>query len=89
MARYKNPWCLSARNKSPEYYETKAVPVEHAGCFIYERLDPETGIPIFDVVVKNTALCVSQRAGLNGAKQAAETKEWEQADWWKKRQVAA
>jgi hypothetical protein len=87
MARYKNPWVLTDRNNSPEYYETKAVPVEHAGCLIYERQDPQTGIPIFDVVLKHTALCVTQMAGINGAKRAAETKEWEQTDWWKARKA--
>jgi len=55
----------------PEFYETDAVPVEHAGHLIYERRDASTfGDSVFDVVKDGT--CVAQRAGLTGAKQAAE-----------------
>jgi len=52
----------------PEFYESDSVPVEYAGLLIYQR--QEYGYPIFDVV--QNGICVTQRAGLNGAKQAAE-----------------
>lgn len=53
----------------PEFYETDSVPVEHAGFLIYQR--QELGYPVFDVV--KDGVCLTQRAGLEGAKRAAET----------------
>jgi hypothetical protein len=73
-ATYKNSWYKKypaddfRKSIGPEFYESDSVPVEYAGLFIYQR--QEFGYPIFDVV--QNGICVSQRAGLNGAKQAAE-----------------
>jgi hypothetical protein len=53
----------------PKFYETESVPVEHAGLLIYQR--QEFGYPVFDVV--KDGVCLSQMAGLGGAKWAAET----------------
>ncbi len=66
MAKYKNPWHNPKDNRyGPAFYQTDATPTKHAGCEIYHRT-PST----WDVV-KN-GVCVTQRAGFNGAKQAAE-----------------
>lgn len=91
--QYKNPWFdQSKKNRQPyagwtqedryhtAVFESDSEPIPAAnGCLIYSRM--EYGYPIFDVVLNG--VCVSQRAGLNGAKQAAETKEWEQSDLFK------
>ena len=71
---YKNSWHKKypadgwRKSLGPEVYESDSEPVEHSGFLIYRR--QEFGYPIFDVV-KN-GICVAQRAGPNGAKQAAE-----------------
>jgi hypothetical protein len=71
---YKNPWHKKypadgwRKSLGPEFYESDSVPVEYAGLLIYQR--QEFGYPIFDVV--QNGICVTQRAGLNGARQAAE-----------------
>ena len=62
---YKNSY-----STGPDVFITESEPVCHAGAFIYERKDPDTGIPVWDVVIDG--VCVAQRAGLNGAKEAAE-----------------
>lgn len=67
MARYRNPW---HEPRDPRYgpaeYETDARPFAHAGCLIYERIAGRC----WDVV-KN-GVCVTQRAGPRGAREAAE-----------------
>jgi len=64
---YSNPWHKSGRPEyGPALYESKAAPTEHAGALIFERVAGR----VWDVVVDGT--CVTQRAGLRGAKQAAE-----------------
>lgn len=60
MATYKNPW-WSPNSLSPRYYETDVAPVEYRGYLIYRRLKD-----CFDVV--KDGMCVSQFAGINGAK---------------------
>ena len=47
-------------------YSTNAKPVEHAGCQIYERIPGY----VWDVV--RDGQCMTQMAGMNGAKLAAE-----------------
>lgn len=67
IARYRNPcWKPNGRGYGPEFYETEAKPVEHAGHLIYERIEGH----VWDVV--RDGVCVTQMAGLNGAKRAAE-----------------
>jgi len=90
--RYKNPWHIdkpyklsedgwrNSGNQGPEFYETDSPAMEYAGCLIYAR--QEFGYTIFDVVLNG--ICVAQRAGINGAKAAAEAREWEDREWWQK-----
>lgn len=70
--RYINPFA-SPRNHQPVTRETDADPVRHAGCLIFRR-----GW-VYDVVVNG--VCVRQRFGLRGAKEAAEAvaREMEEA----------
>jgi hypothetical protein len=71
-ARYKNPWHKPTdQHSGPEFYSTREKPVEHAGHLIYERVDGS----VWDVV--KDEVCIAQRAGINGAKEAAE----ESAKW--------
>lgn len=67
MTRYRNPWHRAdARDMyGPEFYETDAAPIAHAGSLIYERIRGK----VWDVV--RDGACVTQRAGLDGAKEAA------------------
>jgi hypothetical protein len=65
-ARYRNPWHKDNGSQGPKFYETDAKPFEHAGCLIYERLK---GV-CFDVVYDG--VCITQRAGRDGAKRGAE-----------------
>ncbi len=68
MARYRNPWYREGQyNHGPEFYETEARPVRHADCLIYQRIRGAC----WDVV--RDEVCVAQRAGLEGAKRAAES----------------
>lgn len=65
MATYKNPWHNPVTNNyGPEYYITNVKPKEYKGYLIYERISGQ----VWDVVKDGT--CITQRAGLNGAKQA-------------------
>ncbi len=64
---YGNPWHKPGRPEyGPALYEARGKPVAHAGALIFERV---SGC-VWDVVVNG--VCVTQRAGLRGAKQAAE-----------------
>lgn len=64
---YGNPWHKPGRQEyGPATYETAAAPVAHACAQIFERVPGR----VWDVVVGG--VCVTQRAGLRGAKQAAE-----------------
>lgn len=74
--RYKNPWYLVRKGSGPEYYEndSDSEPELYKGYQIFTR--QEHG-PIFDVVLEG--ICVTQRAGINGAKRAIDNKEWETA----------
>jgi hypothetical protein len=65
-ARYRNPWHKHNGSQGPAFYETNAKPFEHAGCLIYERIH---GV-VWDVV--RDGVCLTQRAGRNGAKEGAE-----------------
>jgi hypothetical protein len=65
-ATYRNPWHKSNGTQGPQFYETEAKPLEYAGCLIYERIRGAC----WDVV--RDGVCLHQRAGLNGAKAAAE-----------------
>lgn len=60
---YRNPW---AKPHEPQDYTRNCPdPIEHAGCQIFHVL-PEQ----WDVV--KGGMCIAQRAGLEGAKHAAE-----------------
>ena len=65
--RYKNPWHKAgAQQYGPLFYETDTKPIKAAnGHIIYERIK---GV-CWDVV--KDGVCVSQRAGLHGAHEAA------------------
>nr|WP_321524881.1 hypothetical protein [uncultured Cohaesibacter sp.] len=68
MARYKNKfWREDGSGYGPEFYETDAKPIEHHGLLIYRRLKE-----CFDIV--DDGICISQYAGINGAKNAIETR---------------
>jgi hypothetical protein len=66
-AKYRNPWYKSDQGHyGPRYFETDAKPVEHAGHLIYQRVPGQ----VWDVV--KDGVCLTQLAGPNGAKEAAE-----------------
>lgn len=63
MSAYRNPWHNPARpNQGPRVYHTDARPIEYLGYLIYQRIP---GV-VWDVVKDGE--CVTQRAGLSGAK---------------------
>jgi hypothetical protein len=62
---YRNPWHHSGHLDSPEFFSTDKPALLWEGCEIFHVL-PEQ----WDVVKSGT--CITQRAGLKGAKQAAE-----------------
>lgn len=63
MTRYQNPWHDTDNDcYGPACYSTSAHPVEYKGFLIYERIKSS----VWDVVLDG--VCVTQRAGLNGAK---------------------
>ena len=71
MATYKNPWHILGKQRGgkstaygPPEYQTYATPTEYKGYLIYERIPGS----VWDVV--KDGVCVTQRAGLGGAKQA-------------------
>lgn len=65
MATYRNPWHRPAKI-GPASYTTEATPIEHGGYLIFERVAGH----VWDVV--KDGVCITQRAGLNGAKTAIE-----------------
>ena len=71
--RYKSSWWNNGNGVGTEYYESDATPIPFNDCLIYER--KEYGYPVFDVVLNGVA--VTQRAGLDGAKEAAAARRWE------------
>ena len=60
-ATYANPW--HANGNGPERYTTDVKPTSYRGCLIYQRVAGS-----FDVV--ENGVCLTQRAGLRGAKKA-------------------
>lgn len=64
-AKYKNPWHSpkerSSKFENAPFYETNVKPTEYRGFKIYHR-----HTEVWDVV--RDGVCVSQRAGFNGAK---------------------
>ena len=83
-ARYKNPWYDPRNPYSVPEFEADSEPVPASnGCLVYERR--EFGYPIFDVV--KDGVCVTQRAGPNGARRAAEAEEWKEQAWWRMKGV--
>jgi hypothetical protein len=65
--KYRNPWHKPGLpHYGPAFYETDATPVRHAGCDIYERVKGA----VWDVVYQGA--CLTQCAGLGGARLAAE-----------------
>lgn len=68
MTTYQNPWHRPGRPEyGPACYETTAIPVRHAGADIFERIPGR----VWDVV--RGGVCITQRAGLNGAIRAAQS----------------
>lgn len=66
VTRYRNPWHRPEdRNNGPEFFETDARPRMVAGLAIYKRLPN-----CWDIV--RDGVCICQRAGPRGAKEAAE-----------------
>jgi hypothetical protein len=64
MTRYKNPWHKPGKPQyGPPCYETDVRPAEYLGYLIYHR-----HAAVWDVV--KDGVCVTQRAGPNGARQA-------------------
>lgn len=61
---YRNPWHKTNGDCGPALYKTEAEPMKYRGFLIYERIK---GV-VWDVVKDGE--CVTQRAGLNGAKEA-------------------
>lgn len=62
MTSYRNPWHKPGKPEyGPEQYRTDAQPEECCGYLIYHRL------PLVWDVVKD-GVCISQRAGINGAR---------------------
>lgn len=60
--RYMNPWFRSGKPEyGPAFYETSESPIEYRGVLIVERVPN-----VWDVVVDD--VCVTQRAGPDGAK---------------------
>jgi len=85
--RYKNPWHSKRDRFSKSHFETDARPIKYGDCIIYHRIrSTSKGGDVWDVVLNG--LCVTQRAGLNGAKQAIDNRDWEQRRWWKERKGA-
>jgi hypothetical protein len=65
MYAYLNPWHKpEASHYGPKMYETDVEPVKYLGYLIYQRVHGA----VWDVV--KDGKCITQRAGLNGAKQA-------------------
>lgn len=68
MNSYKNPWHRPTQSHyGPAEYTTNAKPVEYRGYLIYERIDGH----VWDVV--KDGVCVTQRAGPNGARHAIDS----------------
>lgn len=62
---YANPWHKPhGKGYGPDVYRTDAKPREYRGYLIFER------IPAVCWDVVKDGVCVTQRAGLNGAKRA-------------------
>lgn len=59
---FRNPW---AKPTEPQDYVRNIEPVEYLGCEIFHVFPNQ-----FDVV--KSGVCISQRVGMEGAKQAAE-----------------
>jgi len=76
MARYRNSSFKNSHSGlyGPEFYETDVTPTAYKGFEIYRRLTE-----CFDCVVDG--VCVSQRAGINGAKRFID-------DFWERQNAA-
>lgn len=69
-ATYKNPWHNPRTNTyGPAMYETDVAPKEYRGYLIYERIPGHC----WDVV--QDGVCLTQRAGPNGARQYIDDRE--------------
>ena len=64
MTTYKNPWHIKNGHQGPENYATDARPEYYKGYSIYNRIPGH----VWDVVKDD--ICITQRAGINGAKRA-------------------
>jgi HD superfamily phosphohydrolase YqeK len=65
VSTYRNPWHKDTLVDKGSTFSTDKAPILHAGCEIYERIPH-----CFDVV--KAGCCITQRAGMDGAKQCAE-----------------
>lgn len=70
MAKYKNPFYSPNYQNSTPVIQTDAKPIEYNGYLIYERIKGGC----FDVV--KDGVCLTMRAGLNGAKRAIDQKSF-------------
>lgn len=66
MTQYINPWFKSYMKTEygPRYYTTDVKPTKYRGYLIYERIKGS----VWDVAKDGE--CITQMAGLNGAKRA-------------------
>ena len=69
MTTYINPWHKPGKSEyGPARYSTDTKPTSYKGFLIYNRIEAwsGSGSGVWDVV--KDGRCVTQRAGLNGAK---------------------
>ena len=67
-ARYRNPWHTPGKPEyGPPEYTTGVKPTEYRGYLIYQRISGH----VWDVV--KDGVCITQRAGINGAKSYVKT----------------
>lgn len=68
---YRNPWHQPTQSQyGPARYSTDATPTEYRGFLLYERIPGPVGRCVIDVV--RDGECVTQRAGMNGARRAVD-----------------
>ncbi len=73
-ATYRNPWHKPGKPEyGPPSYATHVAPEEYKGYLIYHRISC-----VFDVV--KDGVCVTQRAGPNGARRAIDELCWKPTD---------
>ena len=82
MATYRNPWHTPGKPEyGPPVYSCEATPRAYRGFLIYRRHERH-----FDVV--RDGVCISQRAGPNGARAIIDLICDDPGDWWAQRALA-